>query len=221
MRPDEFYGDGHADPDHTSWWRDTLLNPGHPVETLDVVGRGLVFALLLWWGYGFVSFHPSDEAINATFLHRVDLVFHEAGHIVFSLLGSFMGTAGGTIMQLLIPVICLLTFLIKHQNSFGGAVATWWLGQSLIDCAPYAWDARAQQIMLLGGVTGSDVPGYHDWNNMLGQLGWLAHDHTIAWGLYGSGALLIVGSLAWMAALLWMGWQAREVPVYMAPTRRD
>ncbi len=46
MRPDEFYGDGdHLE--HTPWWRDVFLNPGHPVETLDVVGRALVFALLL------------------------------------------------------------------------------------------------------------------------------------------------------------------------------
>ena len=208
------YDEPGRDLEHTSWWRHVFANVNSPVDTSDVVGRGLVFALLLWWGVGYVRFHPSDVTINDTFLHRVDLVFHEAGHIIFSLGGDFMATAGGTLMQLLIPLICLLTFLIKHQNSFGGAVATWWLGQSLIDCAPYAWDARVQNMMLLGGVTGNDVPGYHDWHNMLGRLDLLPHDHTIGWALYLSGSALIVGALLWMAALLWLGGRAREVPVY-------
>jgi len=29
---------------------------------------------------------------------------------------------------------------------------------------------RAQQLILLGGVTGRDQPGYHDWNNLLALL---------------------------------------------------
>ena len=55
---------------------------------------------------------------------------------------------------------------------------------------------------------------------MLGQLGWLAHDHTIAWGLYLSGASLVLGSLAWMIALLWLAWSRRERPVYLNHSRR-
>ena len=120
-------------------------------------------------------------------------------------------------MQLSMPLICLVTFLFKYQNTFGGAVATWWLGHSCIDIAPYAHDARSQSLMLLGGVTGKDVPGYHDWNDMLGQLGWLRHDHAIAAGFYWGGAGLMALALIWGAALLVRQWGRRPS---WAPTRR-
>jgi len=49
-----------------------------------------------------------------------------------------------------------------------------------MDAAPYINDARAGQLILRGGVTGRDQPGYHDWENILRDLGWLQYDHTIA-----------------------------------------
>lgn len=146
-------------------------------------------------------------------LHYPDLVFHEAGHMIFGFFGDFMGTAGGTLMQLLMPAICLGTFLFKENNRFGAVVSTWWLGQSLMDCAPYAADARSQSLILLGGVTGKDVPGYHDWNNMLGRLHIAEHDQAIGAALHLGGAALILASLAWGAYLLWLQYQvAAERP---------
>jgi len=49
-------------------------------------------------------------------------------------------------------------------------VALWWPGQSFMDCAPYIDDALVQQQRLVGGFTGSDRPGAHDWNNILGEF---------------------------------------------------
>ena len=47
---------------------------------------------------------------------------------------------------------------IAAGNSlFGGAVALWWLGQSCLDVAPYACDARKEELILLGGVTGKEA----------------------------------------------------------------
>ncbi len=41
------------------------------------------------------------------FLNRVDLVFHEAGHVIFGFFGEFIGILGG-IMQVLIPAIVVV-----------------------------------------------------------------------------------------------------------------
>ena len=113
-----------------------------------------------------------------------------------------MTVLGGSLLQVLIPLICAGAFLGRHLNPFGAAVCVWWTGQSLIGLAPYINDARAQRLVLLGGVTGRDRPGYHDWNNILGQLGWLRHDHTLARLVQMWGTVLILLALAWAAYLV-------------------
>ena len=57
-------------------------------------------------------------------------------------------------------------------------------------------------MILLGGFTGKDRPGYHDWNNLLGQLGWLSFDHTLANLVHYAGSSLIILSLLWGLYLL-------------------
>ncbi|HOD76478.1 MAG TPA: hypothetical protein PKJ17_10645 [Syntrophorhabdaceae bacterium] len=86
----------------------------------------------------------------------------------------------------------------------------WWTGQNFIDMAPYINDARAQQLMLLGGVTGQDVPGYHDWNNILGRLGLLNLDHTLANTSHVFGSLIMTAAFIWAAIILFMQWKNRD-----------
>lgn len=56
----------------------------------------------------------------------------------------------------------------------------------------------------LGGVTGRDVPGYHDWNNLLARLDMLELDRPLATLADTLGTLLILVALAWAAYLLWL-----------------
>jgi hypothetical protein len=71
------------------------------------------------------------------------------------------------------------------------------MGQSFIDIAPYIYDARAGELMLLGGVTGQEAPDFHDWHNILGRLGLLSWDHPIAYAVRVTGVLVMVSSLGW------------------------
>jgi len=169
--------------------------------------------ILLIWGWQLMNtdyFYYSGSVridiiypeLNNGFIHSINLVFHEAGHIIFSPFGRFMAVLGGSLMQLLIPLAVMLTFLIKENNPFSAGVGLWWLGESFIDLAPYINDARAGQIPLLGGTTGADSPGYHDWTNILGDLGWLASDHQIADRFDNFGGFLMLLALAWMACIL-------------------
>ena len=101
-----------------------------------------------------------------SFMHLPNLVFHEAGHILFTPLGRFMIVLGGSLTQVLVPLVCAGAFLWQTRDPFGAAIAVWWAGESLTDVAPYINDARDLQLVLLGGKTGAEVEG-HDWEYLL------------------------------------------------------
>ena len=170
-------------------------------------GRIALWAGLVYYGLYYVSLSVSRSQTRGSLvdyiLSMANLVFHEAGHIILIPLGSFLSTLGGSLFQVLIPAICLVAFLRRH-DAFAASVMLWWAGQNLIDVAPYIADARAQRLILLGGVTGRDVPGYHDWNNLLSRTGMLELDETLAGLAHGAGALCIVVAVAWGGYLLWM-----------------
>jgi hypothetical protein len=104
----------------------------------------------------------------------------------------------------LIPFIVLCAFLLKTRDTFAAGIGLWWLGQSFMDAAPYINDASTEQLILLGGVTGRDVPGYHDWSNILRDLGWLQYDHTIAGIVNGIGVILMLIAFGWGAYILYL-----------------
>lgn len=181
----------------------SLFPPQAKINPFYFWGRCLVFVLFLIAGFRLMIHMPSSELAGHSFFHNVSLPFHEAGHIIFAFLGDFMRVLGGSLMQVLIPVVCLVAFL-KKSDVFAASVALWWTGQNFIDIAPYIYDARAQQLMLIGGVTGQDVPGYHDWNNILGRLGMLRLDHAIANASHFFGAALMIAAFIWGGIVLYM-----------------
>ena len=117
----------------------------------------------------------SADAMDS-FLHLPNLVFHEAGHLLFAMFGQFMSVLGGSLTQVLIPVIAMIAF-IRQEQPFGAAVCGWWAGQNLVDLAPYIADARALQLVLLGGRTGAEVEG-HDWEYLLTTIGVVHRDQA-------------------------------------------
>ena len=122
------------------------------------------------------------------FIDYINLVFHEAGHIVFFPFGYFMRIAGGTILQILIPIACALYFLFR-KRFFAFSLLLFWVGESCLNVSVYAADARLRQLPLLGG-DNTD----HDWNIILSQL--LVLDHTAAI----AAAIRIAGTMVIFAA---------------------
>jgi hypothetical protein len=77
-----------------------------------------------------------------------------------------------------------------------------------MDIAPYINDARNQELMLLGGVTGKEADyGYHDWEFILNEIGLLHYDHTLATLAYGFGIALMLTSFAWAGVVLYKQYQ--------------
>jgi hypothetical protein len=160
-----------------------------------IIGRAVLLALLAWWSVQFVP-HPLDAGrIIDSFLHLIDLPFHEAGHFVFAPLGAFMTSLGGSLLQVIVPIVCVVAF-VRRGDWFSAAVCAWWTGASLVDVGPYIADARALQLPLIGGKTGAEVYG-HDWEFILGSLGWLHRDRAIGMGVHVVGSIVMVASFAW------------------------
>ncbi len=171
-------------------------------ERIYFLGRVVLYLFLVIWGLRFIAGHPNAPVVLYSFMHNVNLPIHEAGHVVFGPFGWFIGVLGGSLMQLLVPLAFVLAFLLKYRNLYAASVTLWWLAQNFMDIAPYIDDARAQRLILLGGITGRDAPGYHDWNNILGHLGWLEHDHLIAQISYDIGRFLMVVMIVFGAWVL-------------------
>lgn len=178
-----------------------LLGSPERRAPLAVAGRLVLLGLLAVWTWRLAAL-PMGPAIFDSFLHLVNLPFHEAGHVIFSPLGRFMTVLGGSLLQLLVPLVCGAVLLVQTRDPFGAAFGLWWFGESLRDLAPYIADARALQLVLLGGRTGAEVEG-HDWEFLLDSLGWLHLDRTLGLAAHRSGLALMIGALGWAGLVLW------------------
>ncbi len=152
--------------------------------------RAPLLVYLFWAGVR----HIRDPLYQSLF-GGITLGVHELGHLVFGLAGSWPGVAGGSLAQVAAPAAAAW-ILGRQRDYFGVAVAGAWFAFSLFGVATYAGDARAQELPLVA--LGPDP--VHDWNWMLGRLGLLSADHTLAF-LMRAGAVLV-----WIAAIALGGW---------------
>lgn len=126
------------------------------------------------------------------FVHLVDLVFHEAGHVIFGFFGRFLGALGGSLNQILIPALCTGSFLY-HRRWAAAAVTLFWTGENLIDVSIYAADGRDMKLPLLAeGLT-------HDWNWILSELSLRNQAEPIGRALFALGVLVLLAALALLA----------------------
>lgn len=166
-------------------------------------GRLILFIIIILWGIKFIASSMKNNYAGESFMHLVNLPFHEAGHIVFRPFGSFMTSLGGAIGQLMMPLICFSVLLLKTRDTFGSSITLWWFGQNFFDIAPYINDARSLSLPLLGGNIGHSSPyGFHDWEYLLTESGLLQYDHFIAKSCSIIGAGIILISFIWGGTLL-------------------
>lgn len=173
------------------------------VSWFAVIGRALVFIGLLLWSWRLISPPLASNYVGQSFMHLINLPFHEAGHIIFRPFGAFITSLGGSLGQVLMPAICCGVLLFKTRDPFGAAVALWWVGENFLDMAPYINDARAGDLPLLGGNFGHSSPyGFHDWEFILTESGLLRYDHALAKAAFFIGSLVMLLALLWAALLL-------------------
>lgn len=101
-----------------------------------------------------------------------NLLFHEAGHIIFGIFGRTLGLYGGTFGQLVFPAITAIVFL-RQKSLVSFAVSMSWLFENFLNIARYMADARVQVLPLVGS-------GDHDWTRIFSNWGVLPYDTAFA-----------------------------------------
>jgi hypothetical protein len=135
--------------------------------------RAALLALLVWQ-----AVRPLRDIESFSIFKGITFGVHEFGHLFFSLLGNeWIAVAGGSGMQLIIPVAAMAVIGKTSKDWFGVTAGATWLGASLIDLAPYIADARAQDLDLLS--FSEDASG-HDWHYLLARAGMLKQDLAVA-----------------------------------------
>ena len=179
-------------------WRERLLEVPDDVPRSAWYGRVATFLLLAVWGTGVVLSRMTDTPVV---LHLTVILFHEAGHVIFSPFGEALRVAGGTLGQLLMPLICAVA-LHRRGDNFGAAVCLAWMALSGIDASVYAYDAADPVLPLIGGGTGAD--SFHDFIFLFERYGQLHHARGWAMAIKALGVIGVYASLAWAGALLYL-----------------
>lgn len=169
-----------------------LEEPLVPVTTGKLVGAlaaiSIVFLVELTSQEGWV---PILDSLN--------LVFHESGHPLFGIFGETIGFLGGTLMQLIVPLLVVASCWYKRQAAAIGLAGVWFF-QNFLNIARYMADARTQELPLVGG-------GEHDWATLFGQWGILSADTRIAGVMHTIGWIGMLGCTAW---ILWRWMMDRQ-----------
>ena len=74
--------------------RTSALEVPDDVNIIELGARALLWAVLIFLGWSYVSSSLMRSQVSPSFVHfllaRIDLVFHEAGHILFLPFGRFL-----------------------------------------------------------------------------------------------------------------------------------
>lgn len=127
------------------------------------------------------------------FLDFANLMIHECGHPLFSVFGYTMMILGGTLAELIVPLLCTAYFFWKREIA-GTAFCAFWFFENFPYIGTYMADARLQNLPLVGS-------GDHDWGILFGQWGLLAQDERIG------GITRAIGWLGMLASVGWLVWR--------------
>lgn len=151
-----------------------------------VLTRVPVLVILGW-------FTISHLAVDGqwVFIDGVNLLFHEAGHVVFRWAGDTMWFLGGSLLQLLLPAAATVYFFSVRHERFAAAACLWWVGENFLNIARYMHDAPVEELPLVGG-------NIHDWKYLFTKWDLYRQARDIAEVVRVLGIILMVGTLAYM-----------------------
>ena len=157
------------------------------------LAAAILFSLYFIW----IAYDP----MMGSFMDNVDLPIHEFGHLLFRPFGEFMMIAGGSLFQVVFPLV-FVGYFVWQRSYFSAGIVLLWVGQSILNVYVYAADAVAGQLVLTSGLTGSEG-GFHDWNYLLTSTGLLGSTKTVAGiiRLLGTSTIIAAGAASIYFAL--------------------
>lgn len=144
-------------------------------------GRAIVLLMFVW-----LTFYATTHDWVFV-LDDANLIFHEAGHVLFMFFGELLYMMGGSLFQILLPLGIAFAFL-RQGNIFSCLLSVWWAGESMLGVGRYIADARLQNLPLIGGE--------HDWAVILSRWPSLMQYDTVIGGtVRGLGICIMLVSL--------------------------
>jgi hypothetical protein len=171
------------------------------VDPMVVYVRAILLAAIAFYGVKLALMDIPSWEMGSSLIHLPMVPIHEFGHILFRPFGEFMTLLGGSLFQVLLPLIFGGVFLVKNRDPFAASVMLWWAAVAVMDVAPYIYDAYKPVHVLLTGRTGDS--GSHDFIDTLHDLGLLHKAQPIGRGVHACGLLVMAAALAWGAWLVW------------------
>lgn len=119
------------------------------------------------------------------------LLVHEAGHAFTMFFGRTMNILGGSLYEVLLPMV-ILGYLIYKGNVYSSQIMAYITGSAWMSVAFYAADGANRQLPLIGNL-GKES---HDWFNLL--YGWGMLDKALSFGIM----FAVIGVLFFVLALI-------------------
>jgi hypothetical protein len=157
--------------------------PWDPVSRYAGISSFLAYSLFL--------LHAIRDTSGFLFPDFANLMIHEAGHLFFSWGGHTLMLLGGTLGELLAPLLCALYFYYQGK-SHGFAFSAFCFFENFLYIGAYMKDARAAALPLINSDTG-------DWTILFGQWGLLAADLKIGQFVRTLGWLGMCATITWLA----------------------
>jgi len=161
-------------------------------------------ALVAWLAfYGLFLAYALSRKGEGLFIDIVFLPIHEGGHALFGWFGHTIGIAGGTLLQLLVPLAIAVYFVLQRQLP-GTVFAAFFFFENFLNVGTYMADARRQELRLV--TIGDPENVEHDWTFLFGKVGLLQHDTALG------GFVRFLGWAGMVGMVLWFAWRARSSP---------
>jgi hypothetical protein len=155
----------------------------------------LVFYLL------FLLYAAADRT-GFLIIDYVNLIIHEGGHFFFSWFGHTIMILGGTLGELLVPLLGAVYFWWKRETT-AVAFCSFWFFENFLYVGTYMADARTSALPLVGSEES-------DWTILFTQWGLLVKDLQIGATTRALGWLGMLATVAWLAWRLWHGVKAKD-----------
>jgi hypothetical protein len=126
------------------------------------------------------------------FVDYVNLMIHEGGHFFFSWFGDTIRILGGTLGELIVPLLCGTAFWWRRETS-GVAFCSFWFFENFLYIGTYMSDARTSALPLVGA-------DESDWTILFTQWRVLTHDQQIGQSMRMLGWFGMFATVGWLAS---------------------
>lgn len=145
--------------------------------------------------YFLFLFYAVADKTGFLIIDYVNLIIHEGGHFFFSWFGHTIMILGGTLGELLVPLLCGSYFWWQRETT-AVAFCSFWFFENFLYIGTYMADARTSALPLVGSEES-------DWTILFTQWGILGRDQQIGHSMRDLGWLGMLATVAWLAYRAW------------------